>query len=293
MKKSLIMAAIAATVLGASLTASAKFVLFGSETKDAAPAAEQKFVAPLTTPYYNEDSFVTSDLRAWFVYHDFPTGGSINGGSAKVYALQARLALTDQLQLVAYKDGYVDFDSGLTDDSGWNDIAAGLKWNFLQDKDNQLYAAVGAGYELPLGDPSVLQNDDEIRVWASVNKGFDKLHLGGTLNVLFPVGGEDVLGDSTRLIWNLHADYYVCKWFSPVLEFTGIHKIDEGDVVLPVSGVDVANLGGGSDVITGALGAEFRIDENLAVRAAYEIPIVSTDDDLWGNRFTFSVVYGF
>lgn len=270
----------------------ADFVLFGTPNPAAKVPAEQKFVAPLTTPYYHEDSFITSDVRAWFAYHDFPNGGAIDGGSAKVYAVQLRLALTDRLQLVAYKDGYVDFDAGLTNDSGWNDVAAGLKWNFLQDWENQFHAAVGVGYEFPIGDPSVLQNDDEIRVWASVNKGFDKLHLGGTINVTFPIGGEDALGDSTRLIWNLHADYYVCEWFSPVVELNGIHSIDDGDEVVPFSGIDVANLGGGDDVVTLGIGAEIRATENIAVRAAYELPLTS-GDDLYGYRWTASIVYSF
>jgi hypothetical protein len=286
------------TVLAAFLWAGevyaqhANFVLFGNPNPAAEVPAEQRFVHPVTDPYYHEDSFVTSDVRAWFVYHDFPQGGVIKGGTAKDYAVQVRLALTEQLQIVAYKDGYLDFDSGLTNDSGWNDVAAGLKWNFLQDWEDQLHAAVGVGYELPVGDPSVLQNDDELRLWASVNKGFGPLHLGATVNGIWHLGSQDALGDSDRLIWDLHADYFVNRWFSPVVEVNGFHTFNKGNEVVGFSGLDVGNLGGGDDVVTLGLGSEFRPIDDLAFRVAYELPLTN-GDQLYGYRVTASLVFSF
>lgn len=286
-------AALTLSLSSMAMAQHANFVLFGSDKPGKDAPKEHNFVAPVSCPYYHEDSFVTTDVRAWFAYHDLPSGGLLDGGTAKVYAAQIRVALTDQLQLVAYKDGWMDIDSGAVDDSGNNDIAAGLKWNFVQDWENQFHAAVGVGYELPLGDPSVLQNDDEIRVWASVNKGYDKLHLGATLNGIFKVGGQDALGDQNRIIANLHADYYMCEWFSPVVEVNAVIPWDRGTRALPFSGSDVFNLGGGDTVITGALGFEARPIDKLGIRAAYELPIDRPHNDLWGSRLTISVIYSF
>jgi hypothetical protein len=269
----------------------AKFVLFEpAKIPDVTP--DTQFVHPVTSPYFHEDSFVTTDVRAWFLYHDFPNGGLINGGSAKVYALQVRVALTNQLQLVAYKDGYTDFDSGLIGDSGWNDVAAGLKWTPIQDWKNQFFLSVGAGYEMPIGDPGPLQNDGEVRVWAAVNKGFGPLHLGGTFNAFFATSTDEALGHSDYFSWHLHADYYVCKWFSPVVEVNGYHAFNKNDEAVPFSGIDVTNLGGGGDVITLGIGAEFRPVENLGIRAAYELPLTN-NEDLYGSRITVSAVYSF
>lgn len=273
----------------------AKFVLFGEPDAAAAdvPAAE-KFVHPVSSPYYHEDSFVTTDIRIWAIYHDFPKSSVIGGGNAKVFAVQVRLALTDQLQFVAYKDGYTDWDAGIIDDSGWNDIAAGLKWNFWQDWENQFHAAVGVGYEIAAGDKETLHDDDEWRVWGSVNKGFDKLHLGATVNAFFADDKGDGLGNSDRLSWHLHGDYYVCEWFSPVVEVNGYHVLDEGTVTVPFQGLDVVNLGGGDDpVVTGAIGFEIRPCESAQFRLAYEAPIVNQDDDLFGYRWTFSMIFSF
>lgn len=272
----------------------ADFVLFGEPDADAAAVPEnQRFVAPITSPYYHENSFVTTDVRAWYLYHDFPN--SVLGGDVQVAAVQIRLALTDELQLVAYKDGYAWFDDTVVNDQGLMDIAAGLKWNFYRDTAEQLSAAVGVGYEISSGDDHVLQDDDELRLWFSVDKGFDELHVGFTFNYFYPTGGEDALGDAERISWHVHLDYYVCEWFSPVVEFNGYHTIDASSTMpLPFTGVDVANLGGGEsqDVVTMGVGGAFRINGDVSMRVGYEFPL--TDNvDLFGDRWTFSLVWEF
>ncbi len=274
----------------------ARTVLFG----DGDPAGlalpnERRAVHPISAPYYHEDAFITTDLRAWFVQHEFPSNSLINDGDASVVALQVRAALTETLQFVAYKDGYADFDTGLVDESGLMDVAAGLKWAFLQDWQADLHAAAGLGYEFGVGDDDVLQDDEELRLWASVNKGFEELHLGLNVNALFALGSEDALGDSDRLSWHAHGDYYALDWLSPVLELNGYRTLSEGDnTPLPFSGVDVANLGGGEgeDVITAALGGELRPAEGLGLRAAYEFPLTD-EEDLFGYRWTVSATLGF
>ena len=273
----------------------ADFVLFGESNPAAANVpADHTFVHPITSPYFHEDSFVTSDVRGWFVYHDLPNDIALDGGNAWVAAVQLRLAITDQIQLVAYKDGWLDIDSGAVDESGMNDIAAGLKWNFIQNWENQFHMAAGVGYELPWGDDDVLQDDDEWRFWLSANKGWGKWHLGGTVNVFLADDPNEDLGNSDWMSWHLHFDYRLTEQFSPVAEINGYHTLDEGFAPLPFSGVDVANLGGGKseDVITLGLGGEYRFTDSLAARAAYEFPLTDAED-LYGWRVTFSVVFSF
>lgn len=258
------------------------------------PVVEDFPVHPITGPYWNEDSFVGNDLRPVYAFHHFP-GEIFGGGHAVVYAAQLRLQITKRLQLVAYKDGYMDIDLKGYADRGWNDLAAGLKYAFYQNDDIQLHSAVGLGYEFASGDDNVLQDDDEIRFWWSINKGFGKLHLGATVNYFLATdNGDDAFGDSNHLSWHFHADYQVCKWFSPVVEVNGYHVLDEGDVVTPFSGTDVLNLGGNKseNTITGALGAEIRPCRNFAVRGAYERAL-NDDHDLFGHRWTVSAVIKF
>jgi hypothetical protein len=61
------------------------------------------------------------------------------------WGVQARLAFTETLQLVAYKDGYIDLEGDVVDTEGFNDIGAGLKWQFWRDVESNFYAAAGAG----------------------------------------------------------------------------------------------------------------------------------------------------
>lgn len=272
----------------------AKLVLFGEENKDAAAApVENTFVHPLTAPYHNENSFVTSDVRVWFAFHNLPDE-VLGGGNIWTLAAQVRLALTDRLQLVAYKDGFMSIDTDAIDETGWVDVAAGLKYAIIQDYKENFHWSVGGGYELPIGDPSILQNDDEWRLWTSVDKGWDRFHLGGALNLFLADEKDDEFGNSDRLSWHVHADYYVNEWFSPVLEMNGYHILNAGNSPLPFHGSDVFNLGTGEGdpVITLAPGIEVRPCKNVGLRGAFEFPLTS-EEDVWGSRFTFSAVYSF
>lgn len=288
---SIVTAALAAPAVGQH----ADTVLFGDPNPDGlATPAEERFVHPLTSPYFHEDAFITSDVRAWALYHDFPGASLIGGGKATVAAVQLRLALTDTIQLVAYKDGYADIDTGLITADGLFDVGAGIKFNLIQDWEESFHLSVGVGYEIKMGDAEVLQNDDEWRFWGSVNKGIDNLHLGATLNFFLADDKNSGLGNSDRMSWHIHADYFVNEWFSPVVELNGYHTLDEGLVAVPFQGTDIANLGGGEDeeVITMGLGAELRPSDDLAFRVAYEMPLTH-NDDLWGYRWTFSAVFSF
>jgi hypothetical protein len=278
-----------------ALLAQSGYIASGETVRTLAP--EQRTVAPLTAPYYHEDSFITSDLRAWYLNHQLDQPDVI-GGEVTVAALQVRVALTEQLQLVAYKDGYTRFSDGsLNGRDGWNDIALGLKYAFVQDWANEYHIAAGIGYEFDWGNSEALQNTDELRLWISENKSFGKLHLGATVNYLIAMDkNQGELGSSDMLTLHFHSDYYLNEWISPVFEINAYFVTDDnGTGVDPVSGLDAVSLGSGQDedVWTAALGAELRPFQNdVSVRAAYETDI-SDSENLFKYRWTFSAVYPF
>ena len=275
--------------------AQGSFVLFGNG--EAIPA-EEKTVRPLTAPYLHEDALITTDLRGWFLHHDL---GEIEG-DLNVYALQVRVAITETLQFVAYKDGYSEFsdDNGIGLDDGWNDIGLGLKFALFQDVGSQFFLAVGAGYEFGVGDDQVLQDTDDYRFWISANKGFGRLHLGATGNYLLAGDGklDGTAGNSDMLTLHFHADYYVTSWFSPVVELNGyfVQEANSSISSIDFSGVDAVSINGGedNDVITYALGFEVRpLGEMLGLRAAYETQLNNYENSLFGSRWTFSAVCEF
>jgi len=252
---------------------------------------EDIVVHPVTSPYYNEDSFITTDIRPIFVYHTLP-GDFLGGGNASVTAMQIRIKLTKSLQLVAYKDGWTDVSTRDFGGRGWNDLAAGIKWAFYQNDAAQFHSAIGLGYEFASGDDNALQDDDELRAWISVNKGFGRLHLGAVFNYSWAMGnGNDLLGDSDWLSWHFHADYQVCRWFSPFVEFNGYHTTRGSGAGFSVA--DVANIGNNGDpTVSVGIGVELRPLKWLALRTAYELPIVD-NVDVYGHRWTFSSVIKF
>jgi hypothetical protein len=289
-------AAILATLPSLCFAQASGFTLFGpTDSEGLSLAPERKAVAPLTGPYYHEDSFITTDVRSWFVYQSFPSNDdhALGGGEARVYAAEIRFAITDRLQFVANKDGYVDLDTGLTDADGWNDIAAGLKYALIKDWKNDFHVSVGVGYQFAFGDEDVFQNTQQARGWLSVNKGFGRLHLGGVVNYMQFTGIQGVLGNSDVITAHVHADYWVCKWFSPVLEANAYFVADEGKEVVDFSGADVANFGGGDDLVTGAVGFEIRPMERVGIRVAYETDLTTDADSIFGYRWTFSATYSF
>jgi len=273
------------------------FVLLG-KGEDVPP--EKKTVRPLTAPFLHEDALITTDVRAWFLYQDVGDGAEINGvqGEFDITTVQVRLAVTENLQAIMYKNGYTNIDSGDLD--GWNDIGLGVKLALLQDVGSLLFVAVGFGYEVGSGDDQVLQDTDEYRFWASVNKGFGRLHFGATGNYIIAGDGkiDGLTGSSDLITLHFHADYFVTPWFSPVVEVNGYFVQEANSTISGVvlSGIDTFSVNGGeeNDTITYALGFEVRpLDESLGLRAAYESQLNNEEDSLFGYRWTLSAVYEF
>jgi hypothetical protein len=169
-----------------------------------------------------------------------------------------------------------------------------LKWEFLQDQRDQLYSALGIGYQFPFGESKVLQNKEELRLWGSVDKGFDKLHLGGTFNYFIATGEEGPYGAANSITGDAHIDYRACDFFSPVLEGNVYHVTQSRHAVLPIQGADYTDLGGGAndDIWTIGIGAEVRPLKDLAVRGVWE-KNVAHPSDIFDSRVTVSAIYTF
>jgi hypothetical protein len=271
-------------------------VTIEDDKKAVAPPEEEDItVHPITDPYFNEDSSITTDARLWYGYERIGGGQPLGTGAGQVAALQLRVAVTHYLQIVAYKDGYTWIHTPGYNHGGWNNIAAGLKWQFIDQKPMHLTAAAGVGYELASGNRDSLQDYDEVRFWLSVDKNWGKLHVGANGGYHHGCNnGNPIFPTSDFVDWHLHADYEINKYFSPVLELNGYHTTSEGVPTTPFSGQDLTNLSGTTkgDVVTVAVGAEVRPIKHLGIRAAWEYPITN-NEELISQRWTFSAVYTF
>lgn len=117
------------------------------------------FISPMTNPFFFEDPRTLTEARLIFAHHNIPAAVA-GGGSAQLYAMQVRLALTERLSVIANKDGFLVSSNPVIRD-GWADIAAGLKYNLIRDVARQRLLSVGATYELPTGSPRTFQGNGD------------------------------------------------------------------------------------------------------------------------------------
>lgn len=253
---------------------------------------------PVGNPIYFEPPMNESHLRPIYIHHTFANGSQVAGGHLDVIAAQARIALTERLSFIATKDGYSFLNAdGLPEDEGWNDIAAGLKYTFYADPENQLLMAAGARYQFESGDDEVLQgNVPELSPFFSIAKGFDRLHFLAAITHRIPLDSGD---GNNVLQWDLHIDYDIAPdvlpGLAPFFELHGLHYLDDGDrVPLSVGGIDYANLGSdnvsGSTVITAGIGARWELTPHASVGVGYHHALTNVNADTFKDRFMIDFI---
>lgn len=286
------------------------------------------FISPVSNFTNFEDPRATTEVRPIFMYHslaeDFAPNlnplGYNGGGSAYLFAVQLRAALTDRLALIATKDGYVwlrpdgEVADAVEHDDGFANIAAGLKYSVLRDEENERIATVGLRYEAPSGDAQVLQGkvfrldgidergDGLINPFLSGGMKAGNFHFLGYWGARIAL--DDV--DSTFMDLSLHGDYQVGNLY-PLIEVNWVQTLNGGDrtqllddlgVPLSQEGFDVINFGAskGDDhgVVTMAFGTRYRVlggQEGVGVDlgAAIEVPLTERQD-LFGWRVSSDVI---
>ncbi|MEZ6043058.1 MAG: hypothetical protein R3C20_21370 [Planctomycetaceae bacterium] len=246
------------------------------------------FISPITNPVFFEDPRTLTEARLIFAHHTLPN--SLGAGSAQLYAMQIRAAISENVSIIATKDGFLVTDNPLLRD-GWADIAAGLKVNLYRDVASQTLFSVGATYEAPWGSRKALQGngDGEFHIFGTGGTTImDDYHLLSGLGFRLPV---DRAAESTSMYWSNHIDrrigngpFYLlgeCNWY---------HWLSSGSAFpLAVEGVDIINLGSqgvaGHDIVTAAIGVKYKPSGNTEVGVAWEAPLTDRRD-IFDDRLT-------
>jgi len=258
----------------------------------------ESFHEPLGQPLYFESPFNDTSLRALYLKHDFSEQSTLQGGDVTVYALQARLALTERLAFIATKDGYSELDTPGIQEEGWNDLAAGFKYVLIADRERHFVVTPGIRYMAENGDHDVLQGfADEVSPFVSVAKGLDRVHLLANATLRVPMDGDE---GNTVGHWDVHVDYDVNPRsnvvFAPLFELHGVHYLSDGDLALDVGGLDYTNLGSRPDesfVAWAGVGARLEIDGRFEFGACYEFALTDPDDDIMDTRITIDFIARF
>ncbi|HYE31553.1 MAG TPA: hypothetical protein VEH27_09000 [Methylomirabilota bacterium] len=281
---SLAVAAVAALVTQAALHPSAQ-----------AQDWKEKVIEPVANPLFFEDPHINSEVRPLFVHHNIDNGFITGGGEARVYAMQLRYALTERLALIATKDGFIEFSgNGLGDD--WADLAAGLKYALIDDRENQFVLTPGLKIELPTGNSRVFQGNGqgEWDFFVSSAKGIGNFHVTGSVGARVP---NDFSEETSSAHYSLQLDYFAHRYFIPFVVANGFTVLSEADgPALDVEGYDIINFGssaaGGFTQVTAGVGFRSRVHENVDLGFAYE-KAVTTPKGLFDNRFTVDLVWRF
>lgn len=255
----------------------------------------ETFHEPLGQPIYFESPFNDTGLRFLYLRHNFSNQSTLQGGNVTVYAVQARLAITERLAVIATKDGYSELESGILQDEGWNDLAAGLKYVLHADREKQYVATAGIRYQAENGHRGILQGGvDEFSPFVSLAKGYGDLHVLANVTVRLPLDGDE---GNTVGHWDLHVDYDLNPGeqavFAPLFELHGVHYLDDGASTLNVGGLDYTNLGSqpAKDFVCWAgVGARLEIIHRFEIGACYEFALTDPDDDIMESRITIDFI---
>ncbi len=276
-----------------------------------------QYIRPLSNPVYNIDPRNETTLRVVHLQQRLPshvktTIGRVDlDGDLNVTALQLTYAFNERFSLVAEKTGYIDFnpDNTLSDETGWADYGAGVKYALIYDPDNKFILSSRVLFELSQGSSDVFQGNGSGNVTPSLHflKGFDKLQLVGGAGITIPFDSGE---ESTVMFDTWHVSYAVTPWFFPLIELNHFRVIDDANErglvpgIVTFEGGDLINFGAShgernKDIVTLAIGSRFRVLQDVAfiknmdLGVGYEFPLTDKNENLMEDRWTFDVVFYF
>lgn len=273
---------------------------------------------PITNPTLFDLALPTTNVHPILIYHGLPdqittTAGDLAlGGEVEVYAVQFEYAFNERLSLVATKDGYVNFkpDATLSNESGFANLGAGMKYAFLLDPAAGHAVSGTATVELPTGNHDVFQGegDGTLNLLLSGLKMHDAWQFAGGGGFVLPFSDQQ----STSSWMSAHVSYEVTPWFIPLVELNWFRVLNEGDgqpsfnsqaggavpVIAEFEGGDFFNLGAANsganrDLVTAAVGFRSRLNESVDLGLSYEIPLTDEEASVIEERVTLDLVWKF
>ena len=252
-----------------------------------------KTISPVVNPILFESPFIDSEVRPIFLTQKMPGNFITGGGNVRVYAVQLRYAITDRLALIATKDGFIEFNpSGMAHQDGWANLAGGLKYAIIDDRENDFILTPGVTFEFPTGNQRVFQGygDGLLNPFVSAAKGFDDVHLQAYAGPRIAISGED----SSFFDASLHVDYQLWNLY-PLAEFNWVYVYDAGRrIPLTKEGFDLVDFGSSEaeeeSVVTTALGLRYRVTDDIDLGVTGEFPLTS-DSGIFGWRVTTDLIW--
>lgn len=254
------------------------------------------FISPLTNPVYFEDPRTLTEARAIFMQHKIPNRAPLAGGDAQVIAVQLRAALTENLSIIATKDGYISLSEQVPAEDGWADVNLGLKYNLYKDYDLQRIVSAAVVFEMPVGSTRTLQGHGsgifDLKLTGAAQLS-DRWRGISALGIRLP---SDTVDNSTSSYLSVHFDRTLGnRGFYFVNEYNWYHWLKSGQNGIPgVEGLDLFNFGStgvaGNDIVTGAIGLAYKPTPWREYSVAWEVPLTDRRDII-DNRITVNAIF--
>jgi len=264
-----------------------------------------RYVPPVTMFVLNETPFITTEVKPIYAHHRIPDGFLTDGGSVNAGAVQARLAVSDRLGIIATTDGYadIDFETGLPDTDGFLNLAAGAKYAVISDPAEGRIVTVGARYTAPVGNIDTAGIDltgggsGYLDAFVTGAKLFERTQIQGSVRLNWGISDENW----SFIHAHAHADHEILPGIFPLIEANAIVPVDGGDRLpgASLTGADILDIGASDPdaIFTLAGGVSVRASENVILGGAIEGNMTDLGDEdassVYGWRVTADVTIHF
>lgn len=281
--------------------------LFSGDKKDwlFSDHAFDNLATPVSNPFLFEDPRALTEIRPIFMYQKVPDGQpNFRGGSLWFLGTRASVAFSEWFSLTLNKFGGVSVNPGgksnIDSDFGLAEIWLGPKFTFLRNPQAGSVWAAGAIFQIPTGSRKAFQDTGSLSVapYVSYARNLFEFRSAGCVNGILNAGYSfSTNRDRSDYFYaNAHLDWDVLnkQRFYPVAELNYFQYTTDGKGrPFPGEGRDLINFGGqakGAGLLTGALGARFKIIEAAQLGATFELPLAGPRD-LFRYRFTVDLVF--
>lgn len=198
--------------------------------------------------------------------------------TGQIYALQARVAITERFEAFAAKDGIVRFSPGIgASQTGLANLAVGGKYAFYRDPDTQTIASAVVQYEAPTGYANIFQNQGSglLALYLVVGREF-----AGDTHAIVQLGQNIAMNrlDSGYFLTSAHIDKRFGR-FVPFYEANWFYYNQSGDFMpsLGIEGGGLLNLGAGQvmglSYVTNAVGFWYDLSSWQQLGLGYEFQV--------------------
>ncbi|MBX3401654.1 MAG: hypothetical protein KF873_23235 [Gemmataceae bacterium] len=267
--------------------------------------AFDQFATPISNPFLAEDPRALTEVRPIFIYQNVPSPQpNFQGGNIFFFGGRASIALTERFSFTINKLGGLALGaknkSFRDSEFGFAELWFGPKFTFYRDPQDGTLASAGAIFQLPSGPAKIFQDTGNFSIAPYVSVGktlWEFRELGsfnGILNAGYAFAGNRERSEYFYATAHLDFDVRNNHRLYPVAELNWFQYTRSGSTQsVSGEGHDLFNFGSksrGASLVTGALGARYKITEAAQIGAAFELPLIG-NKDVFQYRFTMDVIF--